>query len=78
MSERSKAFTQGGCGCLIAFGVGALLAVIMGGSVHIDPGGAILLFVMGGVIGLVVLSIHKRGYEKGRRDHGADDREWLG
>jgi len=67
MGEKSTAFAKGGCGCLVAFAVLALLAVLIGGNAHIDIGGAILLFVIGGVIGLIVLAI----YSKGRRD--ADD-----
>lgn len=69
MGEKTTAFTKGGCGCLVAFAVLALLAVMIGGTAHIDVGGAILLFVIGGVIGLIVLAI----YNKGRRD--ADDGE---
>jgi hypothetical protein len=36
----------------------------LGGSAHIDLGGAIMLFVIGGVIGLIVLAI----YNKGKRE----------
>jgi hypothetical protein len=64
MGDKSTAFAKGGCGCLLAFAALALIAVVLGGSAHIDIGGAILLFVIGGVIGLVVLAI----YNKGRRD----------
>ncbi|MBN1917565.1 MAG: hypothetical protein JW889_06620 [Verrucomicrobia bacterium] len=69
MGEKASAFAKGGLGCLIAFFVVSLLAVLIGGSMHIDIGGAILLFVIGGVIGLIVLAI----YSKGRRDASADD-----
>jgi len=58
------AFLKGGCGCIVAFLVIGLLVVAVGGSMHIDIGGAILLFVIGGIIGLIVLAI----YNKGRRD----------
>jgi hypothetical protein len=64
MGEKGRAFLKGGAGCLIAFAVIALLAVLFGGTAHIDVGGAILLFVIGGLIGIVVLAI----YNKGRRD----------
>ena len=64
MGEKSTAFAKGGCGCLIVFAVVALLAVLVGGNAHIDLGGAILLFAIGGVVGLVVLAI----YNRGRRD----------
>ena len=52
MGEKGEAFAKGGCGCLIAFAVFALIAVMLGGRARIDLGGAILLFVIGGVIGL--------------------------
>jgi len=61
MGEKTEAFTKGGCGCLIAFLVIGLLCVLVGGSVHIDIGGAIALFLIGGVIGLVVLAIYNKG-----------------
>lgn len=63
-SSAGSAFAKGGGGCLIAFLVIGFLAVAMGGNLHIDMGGAILLFVIGGLMGLVVLAI----YNKGRRD----------
>ena len=66
MSEKGRAFVRGGVGCLLAFAVLALLAVILGGNAHIDLGGVILLFVAGGLIGLVVLAI----YNKGKHDAG--------
>jgi hypothetical protein len=66
-----SAFVKGGCGCLLAFLVLGMLAVMLGGHMHIDIGGAILLFVIGGVIGLVVLAI----YGKGQRD--AADRRYA-
>ena len=64
MGEKGTAFAKGGCGCLIAFAVTGVLVALVGGNVHIDLGGACLLFVIGGVIGLIVLTI----YNKGRRD----------
>lgn len=68
MGEKGTAFAKGGGGCLIAFFVIGFLVVLVGGSVHIDLGGAILLFVIGGIIGLIVLAI----YNKGKRDAGED------
>jgi hypothetical protein len=62
MSEQLEAFGKGGCGCLAAFAVIALLAVLIGGSATINLGGAVILFVIGGVIGLVVLVIYNRGH----------------
>ncbi len=64
MGEKGSAFAKGGCGCLAAFAAFALVAIVLGGSAHIDIGGAILLFVIGGVIGVIVLAI----YNKGKRE----------
>ena len=61
MGEKSEAFAKGGCGCLVAFLVIGLFFVLIGGHMHIDIGGAIMLFVIGGVIGLVVLFIYNKG-----------------
>ena len=61
MGEKSEAFAKGGCGCLVAFLVVGLFVVMIGGSMHIDIGGAIMLFVIGGVIGLVVLTVYNKG-----------------
>jgi hypothetical protein len=69
MSEpptKGQAFVKGGCGCLICFVVLGFLAVVFGGHVHADVGGLVLLFVIGGAIGLGVLAI----YNKGRHDGG--------
>ena len=72
MGDRSTAFAKGGCGCLIAFlGVGLLMAV-MGGHVHLDCGGAGILFLIGGVIGLIVLSVYKKGFRAGQQE-GPDE-----
>ena len=45
--------------------------MLIGGSMHIDAGGACCLFVFGGLLGLLVLWI----YNKGREDesHGDND-----
>jgi hypothetical protein len=67
MSEpptKGQAFVKGGCGCLILFAVLALIAVLLGGHARADLGGLVILFLIGGVIGLVVLAI----YNRGRRD----------
>jgi hypothetical protein len=34
---------------------------------HIDLGGAILLFVIGGFLGLIVLAVYRKGYREGQR-----------
>ena len=59
--SKGEAFVKGGCGCLIVFAVIGLLCVLIGGNVHIDIGGAIMLFVIGGVLGLVYVAIHNKG-----------------
>jgi hypothetical protein len=64
MAEKGAAFVKGGCGCLVAFLVIGLLVALLGGRVNIDIGGAIALFVIGGILGLIVLAV----YNKGRRD----------
>jgi hypothetical protein len=64
MGEKSTAFAKGGCGCLVAFAALALVTVVLGGRARIDAGGAVLLFVIGGVIGLIALAV----YNKGRHD----------
>lgn len=66
MPDNGKAFFKGSVGCLVLFVVIALLAVMLGGSAHLDAGGFILLIVIGGVIGLIVNAV----YQKGRRDGG--------
>jgi hypothetical protein len=64
MANEGKAFVKGGCGCLVAFAAIAVLALLFGGSAHIDLGGLVILLVIGGLIGLLVNWI----YQKGRRD----------
>jgi hypothetical protein len=56
-----RAFVKGGMGCLGAFIVIGLLFVVLGGSMRIDVGGAILLFVIGGLLGLLVFWIYRKG-----------------
>lgn len=70
MANEGKAFMKGGAGCIVAFIVLGILAVLFGGTVRLDPVGVVVLLVIGGVIGLVVNWI----YQKGRRDAGDDDR----
>lgn len=64
MGEKSNAFVKGGFGCLGVFAAFAGIALLLGGTVNIDVGGAILLFVIGGLLGLLTLWI----YNKGRHD----------
>lgn len=63
MADKGSAFVKGGLGCLGGFIILGLLAVMLGGRMRIDVGGAICLFVCGGLIGLVVLWIYNRGQD---------------
>jgi len=66
MGDRTTAFMKGGCGCLLAFlGLG-LVAAVAGGRVHIDCGGAGILFLIGGVTGLILLAVFKKGVRAGQ------------
>lgn len=69
MENAGKAFVKGGAGCFVVFIVLGVIALIFGGTMHLDLFGAVMLFVIGGVIGLVVNWI----YQKGRRDSGDDE-----
>jgi hypothetical protein len=68
MSEPTsgQAFLKGGCGCLLIFAALGLLAVLLGGRVHADFLGLVALFVIGGIIGLIVLAIYNRGRRDGQ------------
>lgn len=63
------AFLKGGLGCLLLFVVFAVLAVLFGGHAHADGGGIMMLFVIGGIVGLIARAI----YNRGRRDGGGGD-----
>jgi hypothetical protein len=71
MENKGGAFLKGGAGCLAVFVVLALLALLFGGSVRLDLGGVMILFLIGGLIGLGVNWI----YQKGKRDASGDDEE---
>lgn len=70
MAGNGKAFLKGGIGCFALFAVFGVIALLAGGYVRADAGGIGLLFIIGGVIGLVINAI----YQKGRRD-AADRRD---
>ena len=65
MGEKSQAFVKGGCGCLIAFVALGAVAVMLGGHVYLDAGGAVMLFVIGGLLGLGWLAIFNSGRRGG-------------
>lgn len=69
MENKGSSFLKGGAGCFAVFVALALLALLFGGSVHLDFGGVLILFLIGGIIGLVVNWI----YQKGRRDVSDED-----
>ena len=60
MRESGSAFLKGGFGCLAAFLLVGFAAVLTGWSVRLDLGGAILLFLLGGVAGLAAWAIYHR------------------
>ena len=55
------AFVKGGVGCILAFLVIGAFFVLFGGYMYLDLGGVLLLFVIGGVIGLIVNAIYRKG-----------------
>lgn len=64
---KTSAFLKGGCGCLVTFFAFAFFAVILGGNAHFDVGGLLLLFLIGGVLGLLVRWIYAKGYFAGNK-----------
>ena len=67
MGGSGDAFVKGGCGCLLAFVVLGLSCALIGGHFHINLGGAIFLFVLGGILGLIVLAIYNKGKDDANR-----------
>lgn len=65
-----RAFTLGGCGCLLAFAGCAAVAVVAGGRAWIDPGGAVCLFVVGGCLGVLVRAVYNKGWRDATRGPG--------
>ena len=65
MGEPSLAFLKGGLGCVLAFFILAVVTAALGGRAHADLGGLVMLFVIGGVIGLVVLAFRGGGRRRG-------------
>ena len=61
MGERSEYFVKGGLGCLCSFVALGFLAAAVGGTFHLDAGGALVLVGIGGILGLLYLAILKRG-----------------
>ena len=67
MSQKTNVFLKGGLGCLGVFFVIAFLTVVAGGRAHIDIGGALCLFIGGGLFSLLVLAIYNHGMRDGRK-----------
>ncbi len=72
---KGAAFLKGGGGCLLTFFVIGFLCLLVGGTVHIDPGGFLCLFVFGGIFGLVVYGIYQRGVQQGSQQSKPDEFE---
>lgn len=60
MSQRSQAFVKGGCGCLLAFAAMAAVAVVFGGRARINCGGMAMLFIIGGIMGLLGYAVFRK------------------
>ena len=59
-------FVIGGVCAVVVFGMCAGLALSMGGTAWVDPGGLICLFIAGGGLGLIVRVIYNKGKRSGR------------
>lgn len=64
LERKRSAFVVGGFAALAVFVFLACTAMITGGNAHIDAGGAMILFLFGGFVGLGLRWIYLRG----RRD----------
>jgi hypothetical protein len=63
-SGRIATLIQGGVLTVLSFGLLALLAPQFGIRIHANLGGVALLFVLGGIVGIIIRAI----YQKGRKD----------
>lgn len=61
MAGEGKAAIKGSLGCLVTFGILAVIAVVAGGHAYMDAGGLLLLLVIGAVIGLIANWIYQKG-----------------
>ena len=61
------AFTRGGLVALIAFLLLAVFTVLIGGSVRMNLGGVLVVFILGGCGGLLVRYVFMKGYRKGKK-----------
>ena len=58
------AIFKGGIAALVCFGFFAALAIGFGGRAHADAGGLLMLFLLGGAVGLIVRAIYRHGWRK--------------
>lgn len=80
-----RAFFGGGCGCLIIYGVLAVLGLLLGGHVQLNLLGILIGVLLAGVGGLVwrwslksyCRRAHDRGYWRGYED-GVDEGQAAG
>ena len=71
---KTSTFFKGGCGCLLAFFVLVVLALVIPGG-HVDVHGGpfglavffLVLFLIGGGLGLLVRWIYTKGFDAGRK-----------
>lgn len=64
MSEKGSAFLKGGVGLLAAFLIAGLVMILLGRTLEVSVGGFVLLFLVGGIIGLVSWAL----YDRSRRE----------
>jgi hypothetical protein len=62
------AFLKGGIIAVVGFFALGITCAMAGGWFHIDLCGGLVLFAIGGLIGLAVHAIFRRGYRQGRGD----------
>jgi TM2 domain-containing membrane protein YozV len=53
--------------CVVSFAGIAFFVVLAGGHAHADLGGVLLLFIIGGIIGLIGYAIYHKGREDATR-----------
>lgn len=56
-----QAFIWGGLSTVVIFSVLVVISLAVGGVAHVEFGGLLLLFALGGVIGIIVRAIYNKG-----------------
>ena len=72
MENKVSSFVKGGLASFALFAVVAIVAIMVGGSARLDVGGALFLFVVGGVVGLIFNWVYQKGKQDG--ENGDSDR----